>query len=242
MAVQIAKTSPDLAPIRERARQNIREHGRRARAQPRSSAYAEWTPDTRAQFAALVEDALNGARRSQNQLAAQLLPLLRAAALAELRARGLHLLRARQLANDVANDVYVELLKDNARVLRGWHDTAARHDPRAYFRTIARRRAIDAFRRDQRTVLRDTDDLAHEPAAPPATPPSVETVLMVRECLHRTIGHRRDAESVHHMIYDTLVADARQAEIACDLGISADAIYQRTSRFRREFASAWRQE
>ncbi len=234
MANPNAKTSHDLASIRERARRNIHDHGRQAR--------HEWSPEARAEFAATVEGARKGARPSQNCLAAELLPILRAASLAKLRACGVPLGRARQLALDVANDVFIELFKDNARVLGGWSDSSARHDPFAFFRTIARRRAIDAYRRDQRTIHFDPDDLTDKPSAPPAAQPSVETALMVRECLHRTISHRRDAEVVQNMIYDTLVADARQAEIACDLGISADAIYQRTSRFRRDFASAWNQE
>lgn len=234
MANQNAKTSHDLAGIRERARRNILDHGRQAR--------GEWTPEARAEFAATVDGARKGVRPSQNRLATQILPLLRAASLAKLRACGMPLERARQLAHDVANDVFVELLKDDARVLGRWNNASARHDPCAFFRTMARRRAIDAYHRDQRTIHRDADDLTSEPSAPPAASPSVETALMVRECLHRTIGHRRDAEVVQSMVYDTLVANARQAEIACDLGISADAIYQRTSRFRRDFAATWNQE
>lgn len=238
MADPNAKTAPDLASVRERARQHILGHGCQARAQARRDA-GDWTPDARARFAALVDEALAGARRSQNHLAAQLLPILRAAALTELRLRAMPHQRARQLAHDIANDVYVELLKDNARVLRGWRASSARHDPRAYFRTIARRRAIDAYRRDQRTVPCDTDDLPRNPATGTTT---VETALMIRECMRRTIGRHRNADVTQHMIYDALIADARQSDIACDLGISADAIYQRTSRFRREFASTWNQE
>jgi DNA-directed RNA polymerase specialized sigma24 family protein len=222
-----------LDDVRNRARQQILAHGQQSRSEQASA----W-----AAFAAAVEGALHGGSRDRNHLAALLLPILRAASLAELRARGLHLQRARHLAQDIANDVYVELLKNNARVLRAWRRSATRHDPRAYFRIIARRRAIDALRRDQRTVHRDPDEFARDLPPPTAAPLSAETAVMVQECLHRTVGRSRDAEAAQIMIYDTLIADARQAEIAEDHGISADALYQRTSRFRREFAAVWSQE
>lgn len=224
----------DIVQIRERARRYVLEHGHRSRTE-RDSA-------ERRAFVVGLTEAMGGCRRAQDRFARQLLPLLRATSMRELLARGMSASRARYLADDVANDVCIELLKDDARILRAWRAANTRHDPRAFFRTIARRRAIDAFRRDQRTIHCDPDDTAREPPPPPAAQPLAETIVMVHECLRRTIRRSRDAEATSLMIYDALVANARQADIACDLGISTDAVYQRTSRFRRDFASTWSRE
>ena len=220
----------DLAAVRNRARQHTLKHGYRS--------HTESTSTDLTKFANLVEEALLGCRHGQNRLATQLLPLLRAVSFRELRTRGMALARAAQLAQDVANDVFVELLKDDSRVLRSWKPASARHDPRAFFGIIARRRAIDAFRRDLRLVTSD-DAAAYELST---GDPSIEISMTVRECLRRTVGRCRDVGATEMMIYDALVANARQAEIASDLGVTADSVYQRTSRFRRDFVAVWNQE
>ncbi len=225
-----ADPSDNIAAVRERARRHVLDHGHRAR--------GESDPAERAALSTTIQSAVGGCRHSLNRLAAQLLPLVRTTSLRELLLRGMSPPRAHQMAQDIAHDVFVELLKNNSKVLRRWTIAAARHDPRAFFRVIARRRAIDALRRDQRLIAGDDNPSDGSPG----NESSAETVLMVRECLRRAVDRRRDSATTHAMVYDVLVAGARQVEIACDLGITPDAVYQRTSRFRRQFASSWNRD
>jgi RNA polymerase sigma factor (sigma-70 family) len=185
----------------------------------------------------LIETALQGDRDATRRLVAVLRP--------EIVAEIGHLLvrvsatdgrSAKQERDELVQDTFVALWERRGELLRRW-DPARGRSLQSYVRLVARSRALDILRSRRRTPWHvrpmDHDELAE--LTPPVEPPQSPTTF-AREDLVRlqTLLAERFSARDWHIFYGLCVEERPPKDLAGELGVSVDAIYQWRSRFRRD--------
>ncbi|HEX8931035.1 MAG TPA: SigE family RNA polymerase sigma factor [Actinomycetota bacterium] len=127
-------------------------------------------------------------------------------------------LHDRAQAEDVVQDAFASALL-RWRTLRGYHD------PEAWVRTVAFRRAIDHHRRNARR-LRALLRLGPPPPLPPVGADHVDLVRALR----RLPLAQREVLVLHH------VAELAVEQVAAELGVSVGTVKSRLARGRAALA------
>ena len=167
------------------------------------------------------------ARRSAPAIQAEIAHLLMRMAPAQGR-------NPRQDLADLMQDVYVALFEREARRLAAWDPTRG-CTLDSYVRLVARSRALDVLRSRRRTPWQsdglDTSDV-DEPAESDS---DNETVMFAREALQAVERRLHELLSPrdYAMFIGVFVEELSTADVAAALGMTPGAVYQWSSRFRR---------
>jgi RNA polymerase sigma factor (sigma-70 family) len=184
---------------------------------------------------ALVQRALERAPGGADELIRRIAPAVHVE-LAHLlmRMAPAHGRSARQELDDLIQDAYLALFDRSAKRLAGW-DPSRGCTLDSYVRMVARTRALDVLRSRRRSPWQaegvDTAELEAQ-AVPDADHDRVlcarETLVKLQAQLHELLRPRDYAIFVSLVVDEVAVAD-----VAAAMGMTPAAVYQWSSRFRR---------
>lgn len=186
---------------------------------------------------ALLSRALAGERDSTAVLVRRLRPPIQAElAHLLLRVAPAQGRSARQELEDLVQDVFTALFDRSAKLLQSWDPSRGR-SLESYVRLVARSRALDVLRSRRRSPWQaepmdhaQIDELA-EPAAAVQTDRTAarEKLVALQQALPALLSTR------DFTLFLALFVEERQpADVALDVGMTAGAVYQWSSRFRRQ--------
>lgn len=161
-----------------------------------------------------------GDRAAITRLVRDLGPMLRGVVRRILLRRGLAL----DLEEDLLQDVFVSVLKDNCAALAAWD--ADRGSLDVYLRQFARSRAIDQIRRLGRDIATDDEQLTV--VAERRSPPVPEAAWL-DEALDR---YRAECTDEDWRVLLAVIEGRETAEIEAMFGLSTAAVYKRKQRLR----------
>lgn len=178
-----------------------------------------------------IDAALDGDRAATKTLVARLRPVVQAEV-------GYLLLRhvsgrrvdPRQEVQDLVQDVFVALWERDGTLLRRWDPTRGR-TLESYARLVARSRALDRLRSRGYTMRTQTEEVSEEVPQPDASARVVarDRLLKIQGALRSRLSSRD-----HFVFFAVMVEDRPPADVAHEAGMSAAAVYQLTSRLRRQ--------
>ncbi len=190
-------------------------------------AVTDWTPE-------LIGAAIDAGGSMHDRLARTLLPVTNQIAMQELAPWGSQYdRRPAELRDDVAQDVMLKLLSDRGHVLRQWkpHLGLAL---RGFIRYVVRFHVLQLFRTARRNPWRS------EPTSPEALDQLArqQPDLLHVVCVWQTRDLLLAQESARgRLLYRGLIVEHRLAEdLARELDMTRDAIYQWRARFKRRTA------
>lgn len=192
-----------------------------------------WRPDR-------VAVALDSSRELSELLARHLLPIVVEHAGRELFPWASRYARqSTELRNDVAQDVMLKLFADGGRVLRCWDPTQGL-SLRGFIKRVVRFHVLQLFRTERRNPWRNS------PQPPQQLDSEGTEDTGAQDLLHQLwLWQVRDQllerESARgRRLYRALFVEQRPAEdVAGELGMSRDAVYQWSARFKRRAARAF---
>jgi integrase len=191
----------------------------------------EWTPQR-------IESALSGDEGTLRGLVRDLTPVVQArAARALLRRRSLARGEdPRQRLGDVAQDVYVELFRDRAKLLRSW-DPARGMSLASFVGLVTEQRVAATLRSSKRNpwaeALADGDvEVGADTAAGAADP---EERLLSRDAVERLLDRVRAQLSPVglDMFYRLVIREEAIASVCAATGMSTSAVQAWSSRLKR---------
>jgi RNA polymerase sigma factor (sigma-70 family) len=143
---------------------------------------------------------------------------------------------ARQELEDLVQDVFIALFDRAAKLLQSWDPERGR-SLESYVRLVARSRALDVLRSRRRSPWQ-AEPMDHEQidelAEPAAALQTDHTAARERlDALQRALPALLSTRDF--TLFVALFVEERQpADVAIDVGMSAGAVYQWSSRFRRQ--------
>lgn len=198
---------------------------------------------------ALIAEALGGGRVATKRLVAVLRPEIAAEIGHRLaRVAPTHGRSPTQERDDLVQQVFLALWDKQGELLRRW-DPARGRSLASYVRLIARSRALDVLRSPTRSPwqLQPATDEELDGEVEPHVAGQAK-VLQARQQLEKVqaLLESRFSERDWLLFYGLLVEERPTKDIAEELGMSTDAVYQWRSRFGRgtlrEIAAALREE
>lgn len=143
---------------------------------------------------------------------------------------------ARQELEDLIQEVFIALFDRSKKLLSSW-DPARGRSLESYVRLIARSRALDVLRSRRRSPWQaepmDHDQIEElaEPAAPQQAERTVarEQLIALAHALPMMLSTRD-----FNLFVALFVEERPPADVASDIGMTAGAVYQWSSRFRRQ--------
>lgn len=185
--------------------------------------------------AVVVEAALSGDRGAMAKLVGRLVPVIRSRVVRVVR-KGGHRTpeQIRQLSEDLTQEVFVELLREDGRALRGWKPDRGLC-LEGYVGLLATNAATSVMRSGRRSAWREdaTDDEALGAAMGAGAPESGR--LHARDILARVLPHlRAELSPGGAQVLDLLFLEGRSIEEASEkTGLSSAALYAWRSRITR---------
>ena len=191
----------------------------------------EWTPQR-------IESALSGDQRALRGLVQHVTPVVQArVARALLRRRSLARGEdARQRLADMAQDVFVELFRDGAKLLRSWSPSRGLSLVN-FVGLVAEQRVAATLRSLKRNpwaeALSETDAQVGDGVAEAAAGP--EERLLSRDAVERLLDHLRGQLSPVglDMFHRLIVREEPIASVCADTGMSTSAVQAWSSRLKR---------
>ncbi len=192
----------------------------------------------------MIDEALAGGALAARRLTEALLPTVHFRVARQLmrrqgRAGGRDV---RQEVEDMVQDVFFELFRDDGKRLRSW-DPARGLSLENFVGMIAEQRVIATLRSDRRSPwTEDPSDAEaleagsnHQPRR--ATGPS-ERVVSARQRIDQTLGALRASVSPQgYRIFEMLFVEQRDTDEVCEeLGLQPGAVYTWRSRLRKRVA------
>lgn len=141
---------------------------------------------------------------------------------------------SRQDLDDLIQDAYVALFDRSARRLAGW-DPSRGCTLDSYVRMVARTRALDVLRSRRRTPWQSEGVETAELEEQPLPEADHDRILCARETLVRLHAQLHDMlrPRDYAMFISLVVEEVQVADVAAAMGMTAAAVYQWHSRFRR---------
>jgi RNA polymerase sigma-70 factor (ECF subfamily) len=141
---------------------------------------------------------------------------------------------ARQELEDLVQEAYVALLDRDAKRLAGW-DPSRGCTLDSYVRMVARTKALDLLRSRRRTPWQDEGVDAADLEEQTAPEGDHEAVVLARETLERVQArlHELLRPRDYAMFVSLVVEEAAVGDVAAAMGMTPAAVYQWSSRFRR---------
>jgi DNA-directed RNA polymerase specialized sigma24 family protein len=170
-------------------------------------------------------------------LIAQLVPIVEArVARVLVRRRGGSGRDARQEVEDLAQEVFLVLFDDGARILRAWDPTRGLSLDN-FVGLVAERQAASILRSGRRSPWTDApaEDAELEGAQEPA-PPEGEVRLISREALDQVVDRLRETLTPRGLeLFFRLIVEEEPVENVCrTTGMSPDAVYAWRSRLAKQ--------
>jgi DNA-directed RNA polymerase specialized sigma24 family protein len=139
-----------------------------------------------------------------------------------------------QEVDDLAQEVFVALFEDDARVLRSW-DPERGASLVTFVRLVAMRTTIAVLRSGRRTPWKDdpTSESKLEAAGTPEAP--AENAIITRQIAEQMLERLRAELSPRgYLLFTRLIVNEEPVPTICaDLGMTADAVYAWRTRFGR---------
>ena len=141
--------------------------------------------------------------------------------------------QATELRNDITQDVMLKLFADGGRVLRCW-DPAQGLSLRGFLKRVVRFHVLQLFRADRGNPWRNALQTPQQLDAVEHREPELLQQLWIWQVRDQLLEH----ESARgQRLYHALFVEQRSAEdVATQLGMSRDAVYQWSARFKRRAA------
>ncbi len=183
----------------------------------------------------LVRRALEGTRADRAGLVRRIQPGIHAEIacllmrMAPVRGRN-----PRQELEDLVQEAFLKLFDRDRRPLAGW-DPARGCTLDSYVRLIARNRALDVLRSRRRTPWQNDGPETEEIEHTGESLPDPEDIVLARETLATLDSqlHELLAPREYSLFVSLYVEELPPVDVAAALGMSAAAVYQWSSRFRR---------
>ena len=198
--------------------------------------YPGWTVALVELTKALVAAALSGDERAIRDLLSDLTPVIQArVGRALLRRRGLAQGRdVRQLLEDIVQEVFVELFRDDGRALRAW-DPERGMGLRGFVGLVAEQRVAAILRSRRRNPWSEdltVDEGAHDDAASGDDP---EARLVSRQEIERLLDHVRcELSPLGLELFQRLILEEEPIASVCSrTGMSTSAVQAWSSRLKR---------
>ena len=186
-----------------------------------------------------IAAALDGDRRSMDQLVQRLLPVVQAeVGFALMRGARVEGRDPREEIRDFVQEVFVQLLAKQGKVLRSWDPERGR-SLESFVRLVARRQVAAILRSGRRNPWADKpvagDELDRDRSAGDEAKRRLESSDQLRKLL-RLLGERLDERGM--LLFRMLYVEERSVEEAMEAtGMSRDAVYAWRSRFRKLVAT-----
>jgi RNA polymerase sigma-70 factor, ECF subfamily len=186
---------------------------------------------------ALLIRALAGEREATTKLVRRLRPPIQAElAHLLLRVAPAQGRSARQELEDLVQEVFIALFDRGKKLLSSW-DPARGRSLESYVRLVARSRALDVLRSRRRSPWQ-TEPMDHdqiEELAEPAAPQQAERAVAREKLIALQRALPEMLSSRDFSLFVALFVEERPpADVAIDVGMTAGAVYQWSSRFRRQ--------
>ena len=188
---------------------------------------------------AQIDSALSGDRAGMQQLVKRLLPVVQAeVGFALMRGAAIESRDARQEVRDFVQEVFVQLLAKEGKVLRSWDPQRGR-SLESFVRLVARRQVAAILRSGRRNPWADKpvagDELDQGTPGDSGARRQLESADRLR-LLMRQLGERLDERGM--LLFRMLYVEERSVEEAmAQTGMTRDAVYAWRSRFRKLIAS-----
>lgn len=140
-----------------------------------------------------------------------------------------------ELRNDITQDVMLKLFADGGRVLRCW-DPAQGLSLRGFIKRVVRFHVLQLFRTERGNPWRNTLKTPQQLDTADEAGPELLQQLWIWQVRDWVLEH----ESARgRRLYRALFVEQRPAEdVAEELGVSREAVYQWSARFKRRAARA----